>query len=126
MLARRVAPAEAYRQVDFEARVYGASRQELVAICFEQLIGSLGTAIYAKRMGDAYLSSRSMSRAVSSLLALEMGISGDDGLAGAMRDLYQGARNSIIGCSVNYDEKILQTIRKDFVEIWQAMSGQVS
>ncbi len=125
MLARRVPPAEAYRQIEFEARVHGATRQELVAICFEQLIGSLGTAIYAKRTDHPYLSSRSLSRAVSSLLALEMGISGDDAVADAMRDLYSRARNAIIGCAVDFDEKVLQDIRRDFVDIWKAMRGQI-
>ena len=37
-------PHEAYRKVDFDARVAGATPQQLVALCYEQLIAALGTA----------------------------------------------------------------------------------
>ena len=46
MLMRRT-PHEAYRRVDFDARVKGASPSELVHLCYEHLVSALGTAIHA-------------------------------------------------------------------------------
>ncbi len=123
MLSGRVYPAEAYRQVEFDARVHGASQQELVSICFEQLTGALGTAIHADTIEDRALRSRSLSRAVSSLLALEMGLSGDDPVVQAMRDLYGRARASILTCAVQFDAARLEQIRSDFTEIHLALSA---
>tara|TARA_B100000378_G_scaffold234446_1_gene200565 strand:+ start:49953 stop:50348 length:396 start_codon:yes stop_codon:yes gene_type:complete len=123
MLSGRVHPAEAYRQVEFDARVHGASQQELVWICFEQLTGALGTAIHVHEIGDPQLRSRSLSRAVSSLLALEMGLSGDDPVVLAMRDLYSRARSSILSCAVDFDAERLDHIRRDFIDIHAALSG---
>lgn len=123
MLSGRIHPAEAYRQVEFDARVHGASQQELVSICFEQLTGALGTAIYADANGDRALRSRSLSRAVSSLLALEMGLSGEDPVVLAMRDLYGRARAAVLSCAVEFDAARLDQIRSDFTEIHAALSA---
>lgn len=123
MLSGRLHPAEAYRQVEFDARVNGATRQELVSICFEQLVGAIGTAIHAQDICDPALRSRSLSRAVSSLLALEMGLTGDDPVVLAMRDLYGRARASILSCAVDFDSDKLRQIRSDFRDIHQALSG---
>lgn len=120
MLSRRLHPAEAYRQVEFDARVQGASQHELVAICFEQLIGAIGMAIHAQEIEDASLRSRSLSRAVSSIIALEMGISGDDAVANAMRDLYARARATVLSSAVAFDAAALSMIRADFREIGEA------
>lgn len=124
MLSRRLHPAEAYRQVEFDARVQGASQQELVAICFEQLIGAIAMSIYAQKIGDASLRSRSLSRAVSGCLALEMGVSGDDVVANAMRDLYSRARATILASAMNFDAEALDLIRTDFAEIGEALGLQ--
>ena len=51
MLAMR-SPHEAYRRVDFDARVAGADPGQLVTLCYEQLISALGTAVYANGLGD--------------------------------------------------------------------------
>lgn len=123
MLSGRIHPAEAYRQVEFDARVHGANRQELVSICFEQLTGALGTAIHAHSTEDRALRSRSLSRAVSSLLALEMGLSGEDPVVLAMRDLYARARSSILACAVQFEAARLERIRADFIEIHAALTA---
>lgn len=123
MLSGRVHPAEAYRQVEFDARVHGASQRELVSICFEQLTGALGTAIHAQSIDDAQLRSRCLARAVSSLLALEMGLSGEDPIVLAMRELYGRARASILASAIQFDAERLGHIRRDFIEIHGALNG---
>ena len=82
MLALR-SPHEAYRKVDFDARVAGADPQQLVALCYEQLIGALGSAIYADEAQDNRLKSQSLTRALSAITALQLGISHDAAVAPA-------------------------------------------
>ena len=60
-------PCEAYRRVDFDARVSGAGSRQLVDLCFEQLIGSLDRAVFAQGRGDNRMKSAALTRAVPSL-----------------------------------------------------------
>ncbi len=120
-MMHRTAPAEAYRSVEFDARIDGADRRELVSICFEQLVGALGTAIHADAIRDPALRSSSLSRAVSSILALEMGLIGDDPVVTAMRDLYARARSAILDSAARFEADKLARIRADFQEIGAAM-----
>jgi len=114
-------PQEAYRKVEFDARVAGADGPQLVALCYEQLICALGTAIHAHDGRDNLLKSRSLTRAVSAITALQLGISGDDQVAGALHQLYEAARRSILDCAVAFDPETLRTIRNDFADIKHAM-----
>ena len=94
MLATR-SPHEAYRRVDFDARVAGADPGQLVTLCYEQLISALGSAVYANGRGDNLLKSQSLTRALSAITALQLGVSGESGVASALRQLYEAARRSI-------------------------------
>lgn len=121
MIAVARSAAETYRAVDFDARVRGASPAELTEICFEQLICALGTAMHAHAAHDAATRSHALSRAVSALLALEMGIAGQDGIAATLRDLYARARAAVLASVLEWDEPTLARIRVDFIEIRDAM-----
>ncbi|HKX79565.1 MAG TPA: flagellar protein FliS [Novosphingobium sp.] len=114
-------PAEAYRRVDFDARVEGASGAQLIALCFEQMTAAIGTAIYAAEIRDNALKSRSLTRALSALTALQLGVTGEDAVADALRQLYHSAHSSILDCAVNFDAGKLRTIRDDFTEIAGAL-----
>jgi flagellin-specific chaperone FliS len=121
MIAPARSAAETYRTVDFDARVRGASQSELTQICFEQLIGALGSAIHAHGVGDAGTRSQALSRAVSALLALEMGIAGQEGIAATLRNLYARARASVLASVLEWDEPTLLRIREDFIDIGAAL-----
>lgn len=121
MLAQRN-PQAVYRRIDFDARVQGADQQQLVALCYEQLIGSLGSALFAEEKGDNRMKSESLTRAVSALTALHFGVSGESSVAGALRQLYTAARKSVLDCVLAFDTGTIQRIRQDFVEISQALS----
>jgi flagellar protein FliS len=61
-----------------------------VRLCYEQLIGSLGSAIMAASRADNQAKSQALTRA-SALMALQMGVTGDDPVAGALLHLYSAA-----------------------------------
>lgn len=121
MLLLQRDPCEAYRRVDFDARVYGASPQQLVDLCFEQLIGSLDRAVFAHGRGDNRMKSAALTRAVAALTALQMGVDTTFPTGQALVQLYQSARKAALECAVRFDSEVLATIRTDFAEIRDAM-----
>ncbi|PEQ14292.1 flagellin [Novosphingobium sp. PC22D] len=120
MLAK-LSPHEAYRRVDFDARVCGANAAELVHLCYEHLVGSLGTAIHAHETGDNALKSRSLTRALTSITALQLGVSGEQGIAEALRQLYESARREVLDSAITFKPDRIANVRRDFEEIGQAL-----
>jgi flagellar protein FliS len=122
MLASR-SPNEAYRRVDFDARVEGADPRHLVGLCYEQLVASLGSALFAQERGDNSLKSQALTRALSAITALQLGVSGEDATAQALRHLYEATRRAVLDSAINFDAATLATIRQDFIEISRAMNA---
>ena len=116
-------PHEAYRRVDFDARIEGADPQQLVTLCYEQVTGALGTALYAHGKGDNRLKSQSLTRALSAITALQLGISGEDSVSQALHQLFHAARRSILDSAITFDGEVITTIRQDFIEISGAMES---
>lgn len=122
MLAART-PQEAYRRVDFDARVSASNPADLVHLCIEHLIGAVGTALHAVEHGDNELKSRSITRALTSVTALQLGVSGEEGVSAALRHMYEAARRTILDSAVVFDSPRMEALRADFVEIGKALRG---
>jgi flagellar protein FliS len=122
MLAHRSAN-EAYRRVDFDARVEGSDPRHLVGLCYEQLVASLGSAIFAQARGDNSLKSQALTRGLSAITALQLGVAGDDATAQALRHLYEATRRAILDSATAFDADLLGTIRQDFIDISRAMNA---
>lgn len=120
MLALRD-PAEAYRRVDFDARVEGADAQALVTLCYEQVVSALGSAGFAHRRGDNRAKSKAITRALAAITALQLGISGGDGIAAALHQFYESARRALIDNALDFDPEQVAAMRQDFSEIVSAM-----
>lgn len=114
-------PQEAYRRVDFDARVAGADPRQLVALCYEQLGAALGSALFAERQGDNRLKSQSLTRALSALTALQLGVNTDQAIAPALILLYDSARRSVLDSVLAFNSNQIEAIRNDFMEIGAAM-----
>jgi flagellar protein FliS len=121
MIART--PQEAYRRVDFDARVSASGPSDLVHLCIEHLIGALGTALHAATGGDNELKSRSITRALTSVTALQLGVSGEEGIAAALRQVYEAARRTILDSATAFDSRKINTLRSDFIDIGKALRG---
>lgn len=121
----RHSPQETYRRVDFDARVAGADPRQLVALCYEQLIAALGSAIYAAESADNALKSASLTRALAALTALQLGISPEQALAPALTRLYTAARRELLDSAVTFDAARVGKVRDDFRDISAALiAGQ--
>jgi flagellar protein FliS len=121
MLAQRN-PSEAYRRVEFDARVAGATPAELVRLCYEQVITALGGAMLAAQRGDNLAKSQALTRAMSALTALQMGVSGEDGMAQALLHIYTSARRAVLDSVLDFDPPTLARIRQDFIEISEGLA----
>ena len=104
MLALRN-PNEAYRRVDFDARIEGASPAQLVALCFEQ----------AK--------SKAMTKALAAITALQLGVSGKRDVADSLRQFYGAARRTLLDCALNFDAGTIAAMSRDLRDIAGAMIG---
>lgn len=122
-LLARQNPQDTYRRIDFDARVSGADPMELVALCYEHLIAALGTALFAYERGDNVGKSSAITRAVSAVTALQLGVAGDEGVAQALRQFYDSARRALLDSVLGFDPAKIGQIRKDFQEIAGALSG---
>ncbi len=122
-LLARHSPQDAYRRVDFDARVNGCDPMELVGLCYEQLIGSLGSATFAYQRGDNDAKSKALTRALSALTALQLGISGSEGVAQALRQFYTAARGAVLDSVLAFDPNRIDQVRGDFIEIAAALTA---
>ena len=121
MLAERN-PQAVYRRIEFDARVQSADPAQLVGLCYEQLLAAIGSALFAHEKGDNRMKSEALTRAVSALTALHLGVSGEGAVSDALRHLYTAARKSMLDCVLRFDPEVLMRIRQDFTEISQAMA----
>ena len=122
MLALRN-PREAYRRVDLDARIEGASPSQLVRLCFDQAEMSLAGALFAHRCGDNQGKSQAITKALAALTALQMGVNGEAGVAGALRQFYGATRRTLLDCAVDCDEGTVAAIRQDLTEIASALAS---
>lgn len=113
-------PREAYRRVDIDARVMAASPDELVVVCMDEVVHALGSAMLADARGDNTLKSRSLTRAISALFALEIGVSTDNPLAGMLLQMFRSARQAVITSATAFMAPRIAAIRTDFDEMAQA------
>jgi flagellar protein FliS len=122
MLARHN-PQEAYRRVAFDACVAGADSSQLVLMCFEQLDLALGSALLAATQRDNAAKSQALTRALSALTALQLGISRNAAMAGALHRFYAAARVRLLDNVLAFDAQAIGALRGDFAEIAKALAG---
>ncbi|AKH44151.1 flagellar protein FliS [Altererythrobacter atlanticus] len=115
-------PHEAYRRSEIDARVSGGNSADLVRFCLSQVIEGLGGAIAARGPATPTLRSKSITRALTALTALEMGVDRGAPLAGALLQVYGSARRALLDCVTDFDADRLRLVRQDLADIQQAFS----
>lgn len=110
-------PQETYRRIDFDARIAGADPRQLVLLCYEQLATALGTAIHADSCGDNARKSAALTRALSAITALQMGLDPGQSIASALATLFDAARKTVLGSVLAFDAAALSSLRRDMIEV---------
>jgi flagellin-specific chaperone FliS len=116
-------PAEAYRKIDFDARIAGAGPDQLVLVCYEQLGSALGSAIHAAAAHDNARKSASLTRALAALTALQMGLDHGQPISAALATLFEAARQTVLDSVIQFDPAELKRLKADLSEIAAALQG---
>ena len=114
-------PHEAYRRSAFDARVQSGDTAALVLLCLEQAIAGLGGALLANERGDPAARSKALTRALTAVTALEMGVDRSAPLANSLLLVYGGARRAVLDSVVSFDPAVLSPVRQDLLEIEAAL-----
>jgi flagellar protein FliS len=117
-------PNEAYRISEIDARLDGAKAEDLVTFCLGQVVQGIGACISAHERVAYAARSKSLTRALTALTALEMGVDRDAPLAGALLQVYGAARRTLLDCALSFDPQALAAVRSDFVDILTALSAR--
>lgn len=119
-------PQEAYRRSSFDARVQGGDSAALVQLCLEQAVTAIGSALYAQERGDATLRSKALTRALTAITALDMGVDRDAPLAQPLLQVYGAGRRAVLESVVHFNVQQLLAVRQDFLEIGAALRGSAA
>lgn len=119
----RSKPNEAYRQASFDARLLGSSRDELVIFCLEDFIENLGRLELADARCDSTGRSRAITRCVTALTALELGIDRNAELGASLAHLYGSAKAVLLNSIRTTDVATIAAIKNDFGDIARAFRG---
>lgn len=114
-------PREHYRRIELDARVAGADPRQLVGLCYEQLLDALSLALHGDAIGENTIKSRALTRALSTLTALQLGV---DRNAPISKDVFQyleASRRTILDSVIKFDRAGIERLRSDAFEIAQAM-----
>lgn len=126
MLQLHRSPREAYRRIDFDAQITGASPMQLVVLCYEQLGSALGTAIHAEQAVDSARKSAALARALSAIAALAMGLDRDQPISDAITTMLEAARQTVLGSVLRFDQKALADLKTDVLDIANAFQAAAS
>ncbi len=119
-------PAEAYRKIDFDARVAGADPGQLVLVCYEQLGTALGSAIHAAQASDNARKSAALTRALAALTALQLGLDHGQPIAATLSTLFDSARHTVLDSVIQFDALALTRLKQDVTEIAGALRSAVN
>lgn len=110
-------PAEAYRRVQMDARIFGSDAPALVRLCLEEACSALGRSIYADRHGHHDLRRRALGRALDAIGALRAGLDRDSVLAEAFTTIYDHAENSIRQGMLKFNPAAIAAMLADLEDI---------
>lgn len=116
MLAARD-PGLAYRRSNFEARLLAASAHDMVIMCLEDFLANLVRFEQADARDDREARSSALTRCITSLTALEMGVDRMAPLGDTLLQFYAAAKSALLGMMVTVDRGRLRSIRTDFEDI---------
>jgi len=116
-------PNEAYQRSQFDARVQGSDTAALVQLCLEQAIAGLRGALLAHERADLAARSKALTRALTAITALEMGVDRSAPLASALLSVYGAARRAVLKSVTAFDHEALTSSSRDLIDIKTALDS---
>ncbi|GMM93552.1 flagellar protein FliS [Qipengyuania sp. MTN3-11] len=119
----RSRPDEAYREASFDVRLLGSSREELVLFCLEDFLENIARLELADAKEDRAARSRAITRCVTALTALELGIDRSAEMGDALAQFYGSAKSTLLDSIRHTDGAAIATLKADFGEVAGAFRG---
>lgn len=110
-------PALAYRRSSFEARLLAASPQDMVIMCLDDFLANLVRFEQADLRDDREARSAALTRCITSLTALEMGVDRTAPLGQTLLQFYAAGKSALLGMVVSIEVGRLRAIKRDFEDI---------
>ena len=110
-------PGLAYRHSSFDARLFAATPGDLVLICLDDFLANLVRFEQADLRDDREARSGALTRCITSLTALEMGVNRSAALGQSLLQIYAAAKSALLGMVVTVEVGTLRRIKTDFAEI---------
>lgn len=110
-------PAEAYRRVEMDARIFGSDAPALARLCLEEVCSALGRSIYAAKHGHNDLRQHALARALDATSALRSGLDRENPLCSAFMTIYDNAENCIRRAMLQFDPVPVAQLQADLEEI---------
>ncbi len=114
-------PAEAYRRVEMDARIFGSDAPALARLCLEEVCSALGRSVYAAKHGHSELRQRALSRALDAICALRAGLDQENPLCGAFMTIYDHAESSTRRAMLRFDPAPIVQLQADLEDIRVAL-----
>ena len=110
-------PGQAYRKCSFDARLLAASPQDMVLMCLDDFLANLVRFERAELRDDREVRSRALTRCITSLTALEMGVDRSAPVGDVLANFYASAKSALLTMVVHVKPMTLRRIKEDFEEI---------
>ena len=110
-------PGLAYRHSSFDARLLAASPQDMVIMCLDDFLANLVRFEHADLRDDREARSTALTRCITALTALEMGVDRSASLGQSLLQFYAAAKSALLGMLVTIEVGRLRAIKADFEDV---------
>ena len=110
-------PGIAYRRSSFEARLLAATPQDMVIMCLDDFLANLVRFEQADLRNDREARSTALTRCITSLTALEMGVDRTAPLGQTLLEFFAAGKSALLGMVVSIEVGRLRAIKADFEDI---------
>jgi len=125
-MLHRPGPAEAYRRVEIDAYIVGGEAAQMTRLCLAETIGALNRALYFDSKADGEARVNCLTKALSCIQALKLGVDRTQPLAEALLVVYGNAVGRLTRNMRIFDARAISALRQDFLEIEQAFAEAVA
>ncbi|GAA4045155.1 flagellar protein FliS [Parerythrobacter jejuensis] len=110
-------PTEAYRKIEFDARIEGSNGIGLTRLCLERALTELDRAQSAYARGNRQAWGTALTRAASGITALSAGVDSANPLREPLVHLYDSAALAVRAAVTNYRQDVMDRVRRDLEDI---------
>ena len=114
---KRNPASEAYARVELDALVLGSKGPQLVRLCLDEALKSIGQALAAQNAERFAIRSRALSRAVLAISALRAGVDEASPMAPMLLEFYGAAADAVTSAILRFKPEPLRALRADLAEV---------